>query len=59
MVPKMGLNIKTGLVWGSETVRKKARQDGGGRAPGVRKRRQILSNRLRRRLGHPMGRVRH
>ena len=30
---------------------------GGGRAPGVGKRRQILSNRLRRRLGHPMERI--
>jgi len=32
---------------------------GGGRAPGVGKRRQILSNRLRRRLGHPMERICH
>ena len=31
----------------------------GGRASSVRKRRPLFRNRLRRRLGHAMGRVRH
>ena len=46
--------------WGPK-LSTKEREDHAcrGRAPSVRNRRQIQSNRLRRRLGHPMIRVSH
>ena len=40
-------------------AKERDKPSGGGELTGVRKRRQTLSNRLRRRLGHRMGRICH